>query len=517
MKKLILFFLILFNFIYMTGQEFCATPQTKPNETFVLPDLFDNDYCINVKFHIVRETNGTGGFDASQISNLTNLLNQFFNPHSINIINKGVDYVNNSALYIINDVGYDSTEFNQLISLNNDPNAINFYIVNSANYNGRAGDITSKNLVVTMNRALTSTSPHELGHCLNLYHTFQGTKSNTSGCAENIDGSNCTICGDYICDTPADADIGSINGYSPDLTNTMSYYLTRDHFTLQQGARMRNAIAGSPLLQSVRSNLCGGITGSPNLCYGISSSYTLSNPTNFPVSWSASPQQYVTLSNQTNTGVTVIPNNSTYNGIVTLSASYNSQTSKKDIWIGKPVFGVTQINNPNYYNESHFYIDVNTSLDKQGVSQIKWTKLSATKPGVRLYAGLNESEGFATGPDNSWEMEVKVEVTNSCGTTTQIVTITPPAFGGCTTYKLANNGKNNFQAIIIDPCSKTTNNSARVLNNEELNYSEVFDLRGNQIEKIYGNKFNFSNYNKGIYIIKLYIGNKIYSDKIKIE
>ena len=117
MKKSIFFFLILFNFIYITGQEFCATPQTKPNETYVLPDLFDNDYCINVKFHIVRETNGTGGFDASQISNLTNLLNQFFNPHSINIINKGVDYVNNSALYIINDVGYDSTEFNQLISI----------------------------------------------------------------------------------------------------------------------------------------------------------------------------------------------------------------------------------------------------------------------------------------------------------------------------------------------------------------------------------------------------------------
>lgn len=56
----------------MNGQEFCGTPQTKPNETYILPDLFDIDYCINVKFHIVRETNGTGGFDANQITNLTN-------------------------------------------------------------------------------------------------------------------------------------------------------------------------------------------------------------------------------------------------------------------------------------------------------------------------------------------------------------------------------------------------------------------------------------------------------------
>lgn len=80
---------------------------------------------------------------------------------------------------------------------------------------------------------------HELGHVFGLDHTFAG-----SG-AENVDGSNCTTEGDFICDTPADPYIwpepmdryidgncefiGKMkdrNGqyYSPHVANVMSYY-----------------------------------------------------------------------------------------------------------------------------------------------------------------------------------------------------------------------------------------------------------------------------------------------------
>lgn len=71
----------------------------------------------------------------------------------------------------------------------------------------------------------TSTSSHEIGHCLDLLHTHQGTQPGSAGCAENINGSNCNTCGDEICDTPADNGNGVVNGYTPDLRNLMSYYL----------------------------------------------------------------------------------------------------------------------------------------------------------------------------------------------------------------------------------------------------------------------------------------------------
>lgn len=46
---------------------------------------------------------------------------------------------------------------------------------------------------------LTSTVSHEMGHCLGLYHTHESVF-----CRELVNGSNCTTCGDLVCDTEAD-------------------------------------------------------------------------------------------------------------------------------------------------------------------------------------------------------------------------------------------------------------------------------------------------------------------------
>ena len=106
---------------------------------------------------------------------------------------------------------------------------------------GLANGIPSTALIVHGSYYDTSTLPHEMGHCLGLYHTHHGTVNegggDTNQCAELVDGSNGTTCGDYIMDTPADPNrwannsclyIGTGvdahgNHYSPDASNIMSY------------------------------------------------------------------------------------------------------------------------------------------------------------------------------------------------------------------------------------------------------------------------------------------------------
>lgn len=133
---------------------------------------------------------------------------------------------------------------------------------------------------------------HEMGHCLDLYHTH----NEVAMCAEYVNGSNSATCGDYVNDTPADSDIGFCldaasctwtgtpfnnwgqcnlfangtpvptdpNGdpYSPDETIIMSYSSPDcvNHFTAQQGQRMRNALVSNPVLIPTLAVASAGIT-----------------------------------------------------------------------------------------------------------------------------------------------------------------------------------------------------------------------------------------------------------------
>lgn len=98
-----------------------------------------------------------------------------------------------------------------------------------------------------------NTLTHEIGHLLGLSHTHDGAIE-----PELVDGSNCAVGGDMLCDTPADPNlstpgyviapcqyVGTVtdaNGdlYTPLLNNVMSYSPCRaDSLTPQQGAVMR--------------------------------------------------------------------------------------------------------------------------------------------------------------------------------------------------------------------------------------------------------------------------------------
>ncbi|MGB6153178.1 MAG: hypothetical protein WBG48_14430 [Pricia sp.] len=204
MKTKLITLILLFVYLSFSAQDNCGTPTPSTVFNPTIPSsstskTVPGPFCINMRFNIVRRTNGTGGFDPANINELVDRINRDFLPNGISVQSIGVSFINNDALF---DADGDA-EHNTLFNTNNAENAINCYLVNSASLGGRAlagraQSIVSRNFLVTNDRARTSTSSHELGHCLNLLHTHE-----TAFGVEAINGSNCSSAGDRVCDTPA--------------------------------------------------------------------------------------------------------------------------------------------------------------------------------------------------------------------------------------------------------------------------------------------------------------------------
>ncbi|MDR2146108.1 MAG: T9SS type A sorting domain-containing protein [Tannerella sp.] len=243
-------------------------------------------YCINVFIHVVRDNNGSGGLNPNQINNIIVNLNWYFNSHGIYFTNSGYEFINATDYLILDS----ESEALLLMQKNVHSNAINIYTVDSLykkdgqRLGGKAFDIPSNRLVIRKELALMETAAHEVGHCLNLMHTHE-----TAYCVEALNGSNCSSCGDKVCDTPADPYPETKAGYNPDKTNLMSYYpVVRDHFTAGQVERMKVSIDNSLQLQEMLSTACAYpepapvITGPSSVCPGSTATFTVSNaPTGF--------------------------------------------------------------------------------------------------------------------------------------------------------------------------------------------------------------------------------------------
>lgn len=185
------------------------------------------------------------------------------------------------------------------------PYAINIYIYESlaAPYAKAVGSIA---LYIGRPQSNTTSLPHEMGHCLNLFHTHH-----IFNCYELVNGSNCVTCGDYVCDTPADPGlytnmywvnsncsyIGTFrdqNGstYNPDTRNFMSYsiHTCRNRFTVEQGNRMYNSLNTLAVLAPVKS--APVIQGNNLFCTNATFTQT-SPPDNTLISWYVTPSYLV--------------------------------------------------------------------------------------------------------------------------------------------------------------------------------------------------------------------------------
>lgn len=105
---------------------FTGTPSIYPlNNKSIKAKGSSSAICINVFFHIVRNTNGTNAFTLPDTDVIVADLNLSYSPHNIVINNLGTNFINNTSF-----VNVSKGEHTTLMNSGYDvSNAINYYIV----------------------------------------------------------------------------------------------------------------------------------------------------------------------------------------------------------------------------------------------------------------------------------------------------------------------------------------------------------------------------------------------------
>lgn len=217
--------------------------------------LADSIFYVPVTAHLIHRTDGTGGLTSLEFVDELEAVNAAYIQGGIQFyVCQGINHINDDTYF-----DYDSDEQSIMMAEHGVDNTINVFVAENASSGGTPVcgysfyPWSSLDFVVLARSCATngSTFAHELGHNLGLYHTHD--ESNGS---ELVDGSNCDIAGDLVCDTPADPRLSSSsvnsscqytggatdgNGtpYDPDPSNMMSYSRKscRDHMSLGQQVR----------------------------------------------------------------------------------------------------------------------------------------------------------------------------------------------------------------------------------------------------------------------------------------
>jgi len=260
--------------------------------------------CIVVEFALIFADTGTSTifvkikfhtYTASYVTNVTELdarralnrLNGDFIGSNIHFIWDGFESHDGSYLLLDPDANWFSmlrSEFGH-INLTLLPHDIDFnqnqaerVLCTSAIVGGEEEYLNSTGGISAKARINSGIVTHEIGHCLNLWHTHHGTNSFEAGCPELIEDQNTwDVCGDFIADTNPDPGLynrdtdhhyvnsicelttelyepGTGNEYDPDLHNFMSYSNVNclSRFSDGQMERMRTALINESTLANIR-------------------------------------------------------------------------------------------------------------------------------------------------------------------------------------------------------------------------------------------------------------------------
>lgn len=205
--------------------------------------------CLNKKLsiiaYLVKDSLGETTITEQEVRDAIDSANKDFAPICLSFTVCNFVYVDNYQydIYHVMPNADNLDDETEMLDLYYKPRVINMYFVTDVPSDPQCGHAympptpwnpDTVDLVVIKKPCLpTKAISHELGHFFGLYHTFENTGS------ELVNGSNCTVAGDSLCDTPADPK-GAVDGgcnftgpifkdnngdwYFPPVDNIMSYY-----------------------------------------------------------------------------------------------------------------------------------------------------------------------------------------------------------------------------------------------------------------------------------------------------
>jgi len=215
---------------------------------------------VPMKYVLVARTNGTGRVAEESVLDMHCHLNEVYLPQEIQFYIKDgtFKYVDNDAVYTDH-----QRTINTIMNASKDNKAVTTFIVKNVDLTGTAGDALAYYdgnrdwMVVQIDQVnkTSQTYPHELGHFFSLQHPHAGwgsapfiagepgwpkapAISPDGAITELMDGSNCEVAADRLCDTPPDYNGLFTNGciynggaqdpngveIDPDETLIMSYF-----------------------------------------------------------------------------------------------------------------------------------------------------------------------------------------------------------------------------------------------------------------------------------------------------
>lgn len=266
-QKLSIVFLLLF-YTYSLQAQYCGTEVSKQQADYLRkqqPALhkFNGKITrgirdIPIKIHVISAIKQD---ESSLVNNILEGIDNL-NEH---FIQSNIRFVALAEVNFIVDATYCDMSPKKEAAIGRDHDikkVINLYVTDQVN-GGRIAGYTSMppgpdRVIVDKLYVSGSTLVHEMGHYFSLYHTHG--KTNYEGTDELVNGENCKIAGDEICDTPADPNVyGLIDAgcaytgklrdknrdlYKPEMDNFMSYSLTpcRTKFSKKQQERIAFAL-----------------------------------------------------------------------------------------------------------------------------------------------------------------------------------------------------------------------------------------------------------------------------------
>lgn len=207
MKNILLLFLVFFYATSSVAQLFECPVTLNSNGVQPPMSIFDKSvqisnstdkYVFNVKFHIVKNNDGSGvtaGYGENEVMNAITIMNTNFNPFNIFFKYIGYDTINNTSFMKVRAANFPNTNlthptFDQLLEYSKtgmtnpvyDYEAMNLFIVEGLDYNALspyntmvagAAKMPGIDSIYGYNHFLSPVLPHEIAHNFFLLHTHE--------------------------------------------------------------------------------------------------------------------------------------------------------------------------------------------------------------------------------------------------------------------------------------------------------------------------------------------------------